>query len=165
MRALLSHSPAPSENIVRQVIQWLRDHPALRTVSLFSPLPGEPDLTPLVLSLPHIRWVFPRVEGPHLVMHPVGDISSDLEPGAFGIREPKTTLPSVPFGEIDAFLCPGLAFSAAGGRLGRGKGFYDRMLSLARPDAHKIGVCQPFQIVPDTFSEPHDILMSRIISG
>ncbi len=163
MRRLLTTPFTETESIVSKVRDWLRDHPDLRTVSCYSPLPGEIDLTSLLVDFTNIRWVFPRVEGSELVMHHVTDLSEDLEPGAFGIAEPKISLDPVSFHEIDAFICPGLAFDEYGGRLGRGRGFYDRMLAHARGDALKIGVCRPEQIVPDVFGEPHDIFMDEVI--
>ena len=52
-----------------------------------------------------------------------------------------------------------------GGRLGRGRGFYDRMLAKARPDALKLGICFEIQLVADTFPEPHDVRMDHVIAG
>jgi 5-formyltetrahydrofolate cyclo-ligase len=164
MRRVLG-SPADHKTVLRHVHDWLKGQPTLKTISTYAPLPGEVDLTSLVADMPGIRWVFPRVEGDQLVLHHVSDIRCDLEPGAFGIHEPRTTLPTVHFFHVDAFLCPGLAFDIYGGRLGRGRGFYDRMLEQARSDAVKIGVCRAEQVVADTFGEPHDIIMDRVISG
>ncbi len=117
------------------------------------------ELTEVCKTYPHLRWVYPKVTGHHLTFHP-GD---SLQPGAYGILEPVDGSAEVPLEEIDAFICPGLAFDPAGHRLGRGRGFYDRLLAQARPDALKVGVCFPFQIVPDTFPEPHDVIMDEVI--
>jgi len=139
--------------------KWLQSHPTLRTIAIYSPLPGEVDLSTVVRLYPDILWVYPKVNGHHLTFHS-GD---DHHPGAFGILEPHHESPEIPVREIDAFLCPGLAFDKSGGRLGRGRGFYDRLLAQARPDALKIGICFPEQLVPNTFSEAHDIHMDEII--
>lgn len=133
-------------------------------MAIFAALPGEPDLLPLVEHHPERRWVLPRVDGDFLTFHPVTDPENELISGAFGIREPRPDSTIIPIHEIDAFLCPGLAFDSSGNRLGRGRGFYDRMLEQARPDAHKLGVCFPFQVVADTFPEPHDIRMDALIT-
>lgn len=164
MRRLLATPFTETNVILSKVRDWLGAHSNLRTISLYSPLPGEIDLTSLVTDFKDIRWVFPRVEGSELVMHHVSDLRSGLEPGFLGIAEPKTSLEAVSFHEIDAFICPGLAFDEYGGRLGRGRGFYDRMLANARGDAWKIGVCREEQIVPDVFGEPHDVVMDEVIS-
>ncbi len=139
--------------------KWLLSHPALRTIAIYSPLPGEADLSTVIRLHPDILWVYPKVSGHHLTFHS----GNDHRPGAFGILEPHHESPEVPLQEIDAFICPGLAFDKSGGRLGRGRGFYDRLLAQTRPDALKIGICFEFQLVPDTFSEPHDIAMDDVL--
>lgn len=162
-RRLRDH--AHDSGLVRAAIsRWLDAHPAIRTVAAFAALPGEPDLLPLIATHPGHRWIYPRVEGDHLTLHLIQSPSYDLLPGAFGIREPSPALPTIPVDAIDAFLCPGLAFDRRGGRLGRGRGFYDRLLEHARPDALKLGVAFPFQLVDNTFSEPHDIHMDEIVT-
>ena len=139
--------------------KWILVHPGLRTIAVYSPLPGEVDLATIVRIHPDILWVHPKVCCHHLTFHS----GNDHRPGAFGILEPHHESPEVPVEEIDAFICPGLAFDKNGGRLGRGRGFYDRLLAQARPDALKIGICFDFQVVPDTFAEPHDIAMDEVL--
>lgn len=165
MRALLKTLPCDSPAILEQLRHWLAEQPGLHTICIYAPLPGEVDVTPMIAAFPEIRWIFPRVEGSALVLHLVADPGRDLEIGAFGIREPQRDLPVVNLQQIDAFLCPGLAFDKHGGRLGRGRGFYDRLLEHARAGALKIGICHKEQMVPDTYREPHDVAMDRIISG
>ena len=165
MRALLKSSSPDSDPAISKVRDWLKSHPGLQTIAIYSALPGEIDLTSLVDLLPQIRWVFPRVQESELVLHQVRNRQQDLKIGAFGIREPLKMLPTVTSFDVDAFFCPGLAFDEYGGRLGRGRGFYDRMLESARPGALKIGVCRKEQIVPETHGEPHDIFMDEVISA
>lgn len=153
-----------SEAVRNAVADWIRRHPQVRTIASFAALPDEVDLTELVTLFPEKRWLFPRVDGEQVFFHATADPSNDLVRGAFGILEPSADSARVPLDEIDAFFCPGMAFDHQGGRLGRGKGFYDRLLSQARTDAHKIGVAFPSQIVPTTHCEPHDIPMDEIIS-
>ena len=166
MRSISLLEIRDSHSVCRALDDWMSARPELRTIAVFSALPGEPDLTELTaLPRPGVRWVYPRVDGEHLTFHIVADPAQDLIPGAFGILEPSPGLPEVTPSEIDAFFCPGLAFDPQGGRLGRGRGFYDRLLAQARPTALKVGVCFPHQLVPDTHSEPHDIAMDLVISG
>lgn len=84
----------------------------------------------------------------------------DLEVGSFGILEPKgpqfDTLDL-----IDVCVVPGMAFSPDGRRLGRGKGYYDRFLSMV--SAYKIGVCYDFQLLSDIPTDKTDIMMDEII--
>lgn len=164
MHALAEESPRDSAAVCTHLDHWLAEHPTLQNIAVFAALPGEVDLTEWVTARPTIRWVFPKVRGKHLTFHQIHDPENDLVTGAFGIREPRPDLTEVAVETIDAFFCPGLAFDPRGGRLGRGKGFYDRLLAKARPDALKIGVCFPWQIVDDTFAEPHDIAMDAVVS-
>lgn len=164
MRRISRSRVHDSKPVCDAVYHWLAGHPDLQTIAVFSALPGEPDLAELVALHPDHRWVYPKVSGHHLTFHAVENPASELAPGAFRILEPVPGLAEIAITEIDAFLCPGLAFDPRGGRLGRGRGFYDRMLAQARPDALRIGVCFPHQLVPDTFPEAHDIHMDAVVS-
>jgi 5-formyltetrahydrofolate cyclo-ligase len=165
MRRLLREKPADSAAVHPGIETWLAAHPELQTIAVFSALPGEVDLTKIIAAHPGRRWVWPRVDGDDLNFHQAENPDSQLMPGAFGVREPSPDLPVIPVDRIDAFFCPGLAFDPRGGRLGRGRGFYDRMLTKARPGVLKIGVCFPWQIVPDTFPEAHDVIMDEVLSA
>jgi 5-formyltetrahydrofolate cyclo-ligase len=159
MREKLRDVPPFSQRATAALIRWLTAHPALRTIATYSWLPGEVDLSESILARPDIFWVYPKITDDRLSFHH----GRHLTRGSFGILEPQANTPEISISEIDAFLCPGFAFDPNGGRLGRGRGYYDRMLARARPDALKIGICFDFQLVPDTFSEPHDIPMDEVI--
>lgn len=161
MRRLLRERQPASDQACAALQTWLLAHPALRTIAVYSPLPGEVDLSPTLLRRAETRWVFPKIRGADLTFHS----GLNLVSGAFGILEPAAGSPEVALAEIDAFICPGLAFDPRGGRLGRGRGFYDRMLANARPDALKLGICFEIQLVADTFPEPHDVRMDHVIAG
>ncbi len=164
MRQLLRELNASSQPVCDALHEWLCKNPELKTIAVFSPLPGEVDLKNFITRHPEITWAYPRVHGHTLTFHAIADPTAELTPGSFGTLECSAAYPLIPEDQIDAFLCPGLAFNSKGGRLGRGKGFYDRILAKARPDAQKIGVCFPCQRVSDTFQEPHDIPMDAVIS-
>ncbi len=164
MRERLREHKGDSAALRDAIRCWLSEHPEHLTVAIFAALPGEPDLLPLVRLHPERRWLLPKVHGDALSFHEVTDPENELITGAFGIREPRADSALIPIPEIDVFLCPGLAFDLLGNRLGRGRGFYDRMLEMARLDALKLGVCFPYQLVDDTFPEPHDIPMDGLIT-
>jgi 5-formyltetrahydrofolate cyclo-ligase len=164
MRRILQNDEHDSSTVCEALVPWLAARPHLRRIAAFSALPGEVDLANLVERFPDRRWVFPRVSGDDLTFHAILDPVSELVAGAFGILEPAAGLAEIPVPRIDAFFCPGLAFDPNGGRLGRGRGFYDRMLANARHDALKIGVCFDCQIVPDTLPQPHDVRMNGVVS-
>lgn len=86
----------------------------------------------------------------------------ELSKGAYGIEEPT----GPPFLQPETIACivvPGVAFDGKGNRLGRGKGYYDRLLPRL-PQAYKIGLCFPFQRVEQVPAEPFDICMDEVIS-
>lgn len=86
----------------------------------------------------------------------------ELTPGRFGIPEPPVNAPMVPLNRLDLALVPGVAFDPAGRRLGRGKGFYDRL--LADVTGVKCGVALDEQIVPELPEEPHDMAMNYLLT-
>lgn len=86
----------------------------------------------------------------------------DLQTGAFGILEPTGRL-FTDYATIDVAIIPGMAFDAAGHRLGRGKGYYDRFLSRI-PHAYKIGLCFSWQMVDCVPSDQHDVVMDTVVS-
>jgi 5-formyltetrahydrofolate cyclo-ligase len=65
------------------------------------------------------------------------------------------------YDEIELALIPGMAFDRAGHRLGRGKGYYDRL--LPRLKAQLLGICFPFQLLDEVPAESHDIPVGEII--
>ena len=67
-------------------------------------------------------------------------------------------------GAVDVILVPGLAFTRAGQRLGRGGGFYDRLLARLPAVTWKIGVCFEVQISDAVPSEPHDVTVDCVMT-
>lgn len=88
--------------------------------------------------------------------------TGELQEGSFGIMEPVGQL-FEDYAQIDLVVVPGMAFSKVGHRLGRGKGYYDRLLPKL-PNAKKIGICFPYQVVKYVPVFPEDVRMDRIIS-
>ena len=132
-----------------------------RVVALFSPLGDEPQLWPLVEQLATaVSVVLPRVEGD--VMSFYSYDKDAMAPGSFGISEPQGGVLVQPC-EIDVIVVPGVAFTACGARMGRGKGFYDKYLSQCDFAAVKMGVCYREQLLPDIPTEPHDVKMDVVI--
>ena len=66
-------------------------------------------------------------------------------------------------GEVDVWICPGLAFTRAGDRIGFGGGWYDRFLAAAKPEAKKCAVAYDFQIVDELPRESHDMLLDEVL--
>ena len=130
-------------------------------VALFAPLADEIQLLPLVEKL-SCRVVLPRVEGDDMEFYDYD--SGAMQIGSFGIVEPQGVEP-VEAEQIDLMVVPGVAFTAAGDRLGRGKGYYDRYLSREGFRAFCVGVCYEHQVVESLPVEPHDKAMDEVVSS
>lgn len=105
------------------------------------------------------QFFLPRVNGVNLEILPYDE--TRLELGSFHIEEP-TGNGTVNSSEIELVIVPGVAFDKKGNRLGRGKGFYDRLLGEMK--ATKIGMGYDFQVIEQIEIEPHDVGMDIIIT-
>ncbi len=112
------------------------------------------------------RLVAPRWTGETYELAELRGLSpSDLRSGPHGILEPvagKVEAVSRPL--PTSWLVPGLAFTRDGRRLGYGGGWYDRLMADAPASAKKVGVAYSFQVVAELPSEPHDILLTDVIT-
>lgn len=164
MRRLLRNQPPPPSTPGDPLDRWIQHLNPGQTIATFAAIPGEVCLADLTTRHPQHRWVYPRVTGSSLRFHAVTHPATELQPGSHNIPEPPASADQVDVSAIDVFLCPGLAFDFRGGRLGRGGGFYDRMLAMARSDSLRIGVCSDTQLTHDTFAENHDVTMNDVIA-
>ena len=134
-------------------------------VLLYHALPDEPRLDSLyeqALSMGK-QVLLPVVDGSDLVLKRYEGPAS-LREGAFHIMEPTgEPFPVSRYAEIDLAVIPGMAFDRAGHRLGRGKGYYDRLLPRL-PKAYKLGVCFPFQLLDSIPCEEHDVVMDDVVA-
>lgn len=94
---------------------------------------------------------------------------SELVEGAYKILEPKDDLRQLSGKvirpeELDLVMVPGTAFDHRGGRMGQGKGYYDRLLANARPDAPLIGMAFECQIFDEIPVAPHDVFMDQVLT-
>ena len=70
----------------------------------------------------------------------------------------------VPPEEIDLVVVPGVGFSRAGGRMGNGQGYYDRLLERVRPDCVLVGLGYECQLFDDLIVSPHDVFMNKVVT-
>lgn len=94
---------------------------------------------------------------------------SELVEGAYKILEPKDELRNLPAKkvqpeELDLVMVPGTAFDPRGGRMGQGKGYYDRLLSRARPDAPLVALAFDCQIFDEIPVASHDVFMDQVLT-
>ncbi len=160
-----SYSRAELEALSLSLLQRLEQHPRFveaRTVLLYHSLSDEVDTHAFI-----DRWcsqkeiILPTVVGDDLELHHYTG-SNCLRLGSYGIMEPSGEL----FTDLDRItlaVIPGMAFDQQGNRLGRGKGYYDRLLPrLSR--AYKLGLCFPFQLLAEEIPhEPHDCRMDEVL--
>jgi len=146
-----------STQIVKN-IQRLELFQTAKTIGAYMPLPDEVDIRPLFQGLekPFYIPTFDKDSGGYRLAKSDGE----LKKGKFGILEPAN--PIFAPRTLDLILVPGVAFDRAGCRIGRGGGFYDRLLPLYR--AVRVGICFEFQCVEDIPVEPHDCSVDRVIS-
>ena len=139
--------------IARNFMQLQLDE--VNTVHMFYPITGKQEFNTLLLKErlldknPELRFVLPKVNlANNTLTNILWDNDTPLAMNEWGITEPEHGR-EVSSADIDLVIIPLLAYDKQGNRLGYGKGFYDRFLSLCRTDVKKIGV---------SYFEPEDQL-------
>ena len=157
---------AAGEAVLRQ-LQQCPEWRNLRAVGLYWPFGLEIDVVPVWRELIQqgVRVAAPafRKGTEDYVWREVEHPDIQLIAGGFGVREPSEACPEIAVTELDWVLVPGVAFDEEGGRLGRGKGHYDRWL-LGETTGIRCGIGFEEQIVPKVPLEPHDIRLHYVIT-
>ncbi len=156
---------AASESVCRQI----REHRAWQesaTVLLYAPLSDELDLSQLVgvalgagkrVALPQFDAALGRYRACQILT-----TIDALAPGRFNIPEPGSECLTIPLKQLDFIAVPGVGFDVSGRRLGRGRGYYDRL--LADICGCKCGVAYDQQVTAQIPVEEHDILLDCIVT-
>ena len=105
--------------------------------------------------------ILPSVKGDELELRVFRGMDDMTEGAAFGIKEPKE-LYKKELDQIDLVIVPGVAFDKKNNRLGRGKAYYDKLLS--KTSALKVGVCFDFQMLDSVPVDQYDINMDWVIT-
>lgn len=137
-----------------------------KTVLSFFPLGKEINLSTVNKELlAQNKLLLTKIEKDHLVPYQVQDLQHDLIRNDLGVLEPDTDKCTKVQETIDCVLVPGLAFDREGNRLGRGMGYYDRLLS-AQQCTHSIGLGFQEQVVSGILPiEPHDKPVEKLCVG
>jgi 5-formyltetrahydrofolate cyclo-ligase len=152
---------ALEEEVVTAALQDTPEWRAATTVLLYRSLPGEFGTVGLANGAWRAgkRVAMPRVAAKgQLALHEVR-AWSELRPGAFGVHEPQAAAPAVEPREVDLAVVPAVAWTREGARLGRGGGYYDRLLTGLRL---AWGVGFDVQVLRDVPTAPHDARVGRV---
>jgi len=136
------------------------------TIALFGGLKNEPDFLPQLipaLNEQGVRLTCFQIDSGELRPREIHGID-DLQRGQMNVWEPKTHCQPVEIAALDFILVPGLAFTRSGLRLGRGGGYYDRLLAHPQCKARRIGIAFDVQLVESIPVEPHDQRVHQIIT-
>ena len=163
-------SPAAREAASAQVRALLKEQSFwgnAASVLFFAPASNEVDAWPLLEEalLTGKTAALPRFDSADqsYIACRVQNLRSEIVTGEFGIREPSAKCAEIPFSKFDLVLVPGVAFDLRGHRLGRGRGFYDRLLAEAR--GVKCGVAFDEQIVNEIPVGPLDVQVDFILTA
>ncbi len=140
--------------------------PSAHTILFFAPLPDELDVWPMLeMSLAlGVNCALPFFDAEKKIYGAkiIHTLATDIVIGKFGVREPAAGCEEIALNQFDLVLVPGMAFDLSGNRLGRGRGFYDRI--LAEASGIKCGVCHNFQLLEKIPTEPHDAKVDFIFT-
>lgn len=144
-----------SRALVNALREWIVPD-NYQTVLVFLPMNHEVNLVPLIEGDRETRYVATRTpdRGGDLSVHELG---GPLEVHRLGFLQPHESARLVSPDEIDVALLPGLAFDLFGNRLGRGAGYFDRLLRATRPGAKHVGIVPADLVVDQLPVESHDI--------
>jgi len=136
------------------------------SVLFFSPLPDEANLWPLLVESLAAGKIcgLPQFDAAaqDYVARRVQDPQNDIVTGQFWIPEPRPDCAEIPADTFELVLVPGVAFDLKGRRLGRGRGFFDRLLVEVR--GLKCGIAFELQMANEIPTEAHDIRMDFILT-
>jgi len=111
--------------------------------------------------------VFPgfRSEKRRIKLFKVDNPDTDLKPGVRGILEPdEAVCKDVPINRIDIAIIPGLVFDGKGSRLGKGDGYYDKLIPKLSMTTRKVSLAFESQIVDQVPMESHDKQVDIIVT-
>ncbi len=148
---------------VFQQIRQLKEFQDARRVLCYWSMPDEVPTHDFVIEASAEKEIYlPVVSGDDLLIRKFTG-TDNMEEGTFAILFEPSYEEDININDVDLVLVPGVAFDLNGSRMGRGKGFYDRLLADA--NVCKIGICFDFQLVDFVPMDEYDVLMDRVVSG
>ncbi len=152
-----------AERLAVQIIMANRHVVEARNVVCYWALADEVPTKQLINVLAKNHNVYlPVIVGDELELRRYENEESLKTESRFGICEPTSGELLEPDNQSVTIITPGIAFSSDGSRLGRGRGFYDRVFS-SQKYAYKLGLAFDFQRVENLPLEPHDVKMDDVV--
>jgi 5,10-methenyltetrahydrofolate synthetase len=141
--------------------QWYQD---AGLVFFYYPLGKEVSLLPVMHDAlrRNKRAAFPKTAGDQMEFYEVTSLSQ-LKEGCFHVMEPEAVQENLVCEQPDICFVPGTVFDKKGGRLGYGRGYYDRYFA-GRHTARLIGCAYAYQIVDELCIDEWDVRMDFVVS-
>lgn len=168
LRAVSAADAGAWSSRIVDLIRALPEFAAAEAVLFFAPMAdaGEVEIDPLALAAISAgkTVAYPLMQGSVIEQRIVRDLSRDLAAGPGRFRQPTERCVPVSLDRFDLILVPGLAYDRAGNRLGRGGGFYDRLLAGPMCRGLTVAPAYSLQVVNEVPSEPHDFPVARVVT-
>jgi len=147
--------------LIKNNLLSLKEYKEAKTIMIYVSFGKEVETHNLIKEALKTKTVLvPKVKEDQIIACKINTLD-DLEQGAFGILEPKT---SVEFSKkkIELIILPGIVFDKLGNRIGYGKGFYDKFLKNI--NATKIALAFDFKVLEQVPTRKYDIKMNIIVT-
>jgi 5-formyltetrahydrofolate cyclo-ligase len=163
--ALPEDEAAKKSRLIRQRLFLLPEYRDAKRICFYMSINSEVATREMIEQAMQDKQVFLPITNKkeHTLIIAEAKSLDDLKEGPYGVYEPKTDyVMAVNRAQIDLFIVPGVAFDSNCGRIGYGKGYYDKLLKGL--SAVKIGLAYEFQIVDKIPREEHDVNVDIIVT-
>lgn len=162
-RAVPPEEKLRRSRVIQQRLEQTPQFAAAKVVLLYWSMSDEVQTHEMVEQWYRQKTVLlPCVDGDDLRLRQYTGPECMVSGEQFGIGEP-TGEEWTDLAAVELIAVPGVAFDREGNRMGRGRGFYDRLLK-STPNATKIGLAYDFQMMDAIPTEPHDVKMNLVIT-
>ncbi len=171
--SLNRHNQENREELSRAICEKLAgssQYAAAETILIYVDIPPEVQTRHFFPSMraQNKRLVIPYCCGDELKLFRL-DGMEELTPKVFEILEPRDELRdradrAVEPAELDLVVTPGVAFDPSGGRVGHGRGYFDRLFCQVRPDTYLVGLAFECQLFPKVAMGEYDVYVHKVIT-
>jgi 5-formyltetrahydrofolate cyclo-ligase len=158
---------AEKSEAICSAIKSIKEYSAAQSILFFMPFRGEVDIKPLIEKALQQgrRCALPKCgKGGSLKLFSISNLSADVEPGMFGITEPKECMCEYTCDKFSVIIIPGVAFDRQGRRIGYGAGYYDRLLAKAARGSLIIAPAFALQVLAELPHGGHDVPVDIIVT-